>query len=101
MTQDATVDNPNGVGYFGVIALAFQVIGVLMTGWGFLLLACLGYVPGFFFSKRARQEAGETLAKSDWIFIAVFAVFAAISIPLTVMGVILVFWRPPEFVPFD
>ena len=76
---------------FGVIALAFQVVGVLMTGWGFLLLACLGYLPGFFFYKKARQEAGESLTKRDWIFIAVFAVLAVVSIPLTAAGIIAVF----------
>ena len=76
---------------FGVIALAFQVVGVLMTGWGFLLLACLGYRPGFFFYKKARQEAGESLTKHDWVFIAVFAVFAVVSIPLTAAGIIAVF----------
>lgn len=76
---------------FGVIALAFQVVGVLMTGWGFLLLACLGYLPGFFFYKKARQEAGESLTKHDWVFIAVFAVFAVVSIPLTAAGIIAVF----------
>lgn len=43
---------------FGVIALAFQVVGVLMTGWGFLLLACLGYLPGFFFYKKAVRRRG-------------------------------------------
>ena len=76
---------------FGVIALAFQIVGVLMTGWGFLLLACLGYLPGFFFYKKARQEAGESLTKHDWVFIAVFAVFAVVSIPLTAAGIIAVF----------
>ena len=76
---------------FGVIALAFQVVGVLMTGWGFLLLACLGYLPGFFFYKKARHEAGESLTKRDWVFIAVFAVLAVVSIPLTAAGIIAVF----------
>lgn len=76
---------------FGVIALLFQVVGVLMTGWGFLLLACLGYVPGFFFYKKAREEAGEKLQRIDWVYIAVFAVLAVISIPLTAWGIIPVF----------
>lgn len=76
---------------FGVIALLFQVVGVLMTGWGFLLLACLGYVPGFYFYKKAREEAGEKLQRIDWVYIAVFAVLAVISIPLTAWGIIPVF----------
>lgn len=76
---------------YGAIALAFQVIGVLMTGWGFLLLACLGYLPGFMFYKKAREEAGEKLAPREWACMAVFAVLAIASVPLTVMGVIPVF----------
>lgn len=76
---------------FGVIALLFQVVGVLMTGWGFLLLACLGYVPGFYFYKKAREKAGEKLQRIDWVYIAVFAVLAVISIPLTAWGIIPVF----------
>ena len=44
----------------GIVAVAFQVVGVLFNGWSFLLLTCVGYIPGFFFYCRARKEAGAT-----------------------------------------
>jgi arginine:ornithine antiporter/lysine permease len=75
----------------GVIALLFQVVGVLFTGWGFLLLARLGYIPGFFFYAKARKEAGETLSKSDKTLAVIIAILGIISIPLTVVGIIPVF----------
>lgn len=76
---------------FGALALVFQVVGVLMTGWGFLLLACLGYIPGFFFYKQARAEIGEKLTGRDWAFIAVISLLGIASIPMTFMGIIPVF----------
>jgi arginine:ornithine antiporter/lysine permease len=77
----------------GVIAILFQVIGVLFTGWGFLLLACLGYVPGFFFYAKARKEGGATkgLAKNELIAACILTALGIISIPLTFMGIIPVF----------
>lgn len=76
---------------FGALALVFQVVGVLVTGWGFLLLACLGYIPGFFFYKQARAEIGEKLTGRDWAFIAVISLLGIASIPMTFMGIIPVF----------
>lgn len=75
----------------GVIALVFQVVGVLFTGWGFLLLACLGYIPGFFFYARARREVGKNMTSAEKILAAVIAILGIVSIPLTFMGIIPVF----------
>ncbi len=77
----------------GVIAILFQIVGSLFTGWGFFLLVCIGYIPGFILYARARKEAGseKALSKGEWICVAVFAVAAVISIPLTAIGVIPVF----------
>lgn len=77
---------------FGLIALVFQVVGVLFTGWGFLLLACLGYVPGFLFYLQGRREGGERgLSRGEVVAMALITVLGVISIPLTAMGVIPVF----------
>ena len=75
----------------GVIAFLFQVIGVLFTGWGFLLLACLGYIPGWFFYKKALAEQDKEMSKNDKILAVVISVLGVISIPLTFMGIIPVF----------
>lgn len=39
----------------GAIAVLFQVVGVLLNGWTFLLLTCVGYIPGFFVYAKAAQ----------------------------------------------
>lgn len=77
---------------FGVIALVFQVVGVLFTGWGFLLLACLGYVPGFFFYLKGRKEGGaKGLSQGEKVACVVITISGIISIPLTAVGIIPVF----------
>lgn len=83
-------DVPNII--IGVIALLFQVVGVLFTGWGFLLLACLGYVPGFYFYARGRKEGGASgLSKGEVVACVVITLLGIISIPLTAVGIIPVF----------
>jgi arginine:ornithine antiporter/lysine permease len=87
-----SVENHEGLqAFFGVLALLFQVVGVMFTGWGFLLLACLGYIPGMFFYKKAREENGGSVTKAEWAVFAVIAILGIISIPLTVVGIIPVF----------
>ncbi len=75
----------------GILALIFQVVGVLFTGWGFLLLACLGYIPGFFFYRKARAEAGASMTKNEIVLAVIISILGIISIPLTFTGFIPVF----------
>lgn len=77
----------------GVIALAFQLVGSLFTGWGYFLLVCIGYIPGFILYVRARKEGGHAqgLSKGELICVGIFVVAAVVSIPLTISGVIAVF----------
>ena len=87
----AKANNDTGQMVIGVLALLFQVVGVLFTGWGFLLLACLGYIPGFFFYKQARDAEGSGIVKNEVILAVVIAIAGIISIPLTAVGIIPVF----------
>ena len=87
----AKANNDAGQMVIGVLALLFQVVGVLFTGWGFLLLACLGYIPGFFFYKQARDAEGSGIVKSEVVLAVVIAIAGIISIPLTAVGIIPVF----------
>ncbi len=84
-----TGDTKNMV--FGFIAVAFQVICMVLAGWQFLILACLGYIPGFFFYAKARKEAGESLAQGEKIGAVIISIIGVISIPLTAIGFIPVF----------
>ena len=75
----------------GILALVFQVVGVLFTGWGFLLLACLGYIPGFLFYRKALSESGQSMGKRQVICAVAIAILGIISIPMTFAGIIPVF----------
>lgn len=75
----------------GALALAFQVFGVIFTGLPFLMLACLGYVPGWFFYKKARGENDATMGKGEITIAVILSVIGIISIPLTFTGFIPVF----------
>lgn len=78
---------------YGGIALAFQVASVLLSGWTWMLLACLGYIPGFVFYWQARKEAGakQALSKAEIAAAIVIALLGIISIPMTMAGIIPVF----------
>lgn len=81
----------SGQAVIGILALVFQVVGVLFTGWGFLLLACLGYIPGFLFYRKALSESGKSMGKGQAICAVVIAILGIISIPMTFAGIIPVF----------
>ncbi|MEF9841688.1 MAG: amino acid permease, partial [Raoultibacter sp.] len=72
----------------GVVALAFQVVGVLFNGWSFLLLTCVGYIPGFFVYAKARKEQGLSLTKSELVGIIAIGILGITSLVLLVCGVI-------------
>ena len=77
---------------FGAAALTFQVASVLLSGWTWMLLSCLGYIPGFYFYLKARKEGGAAgLTKGEKVACTVIALLGAASIPLTIVGVIPVF----------
>lgn len=72
----------------GVIAVAFQVIGVLFNGWSFLLLTCVGYIPGFFIYAKARKDRGHTLTAGEKIGIGVVSALGIFALVLVGIGVI-------------
>ena len=73
----------------GIVAVAFQVVGVLFNGWSFLLLTCVGYIPGFFFYWRARKEAGaKALTMGEKVGMGAISALGVLSLVLLAMGVI-------------
>ena len=79
---------------YSPIAAAFQIVTVILSGWTFMILACLGYIPGFFFYAQARKEAGVKgigMSKGELIAAAVICLLGIISIPMTMAGIIPVF----------
>lgn len=72
----------------GVIAVAFQVIGVLLNGWTFLLLTCVGYIPGFFVYAKARKNQGLSLKNTEKLGMGVISALGALSLVLLAVGFI-------------
>ncbi len=72
----------------GIVAVSFQVIGVLFNGWSFLLLTCVGYIPGFFVYAKARKDQGLKLSNPEKIGMGVVTGLGVLSLVLLGMGVI-------------
>lgn len=83
------VQNKNGVqAAIGFVAVAFQVIGVLFNGWSFLLLTCMGYIPGFFIYVKARKDYGNAITMGEKVCMGVISALGVLSLVLLAMGVI-------------
>ncbi len=72
----------------GFVAVAFQVIGVLFNGWSFLLLTCVGYIPGFFIYMKARKDYGHAVTTGEKVCMGVISALGVLSLVLLGMGVI-------------
>ncbi len=72
----------------GIIAVAFQVIGVLFNGWSFLLLTCVGYIPGFFVYASARKSEGLKLTKGEIAGIGTISALGVLALVFVATGVI-------------
>lgn len=72
----------------GFVAVAFQVIGVLFNGWSFLLLTCVGYIPGFFIYVKARKDYGNAITTGEKVCMGVVSALGVLSLVLLAVGVI-------------
>lgn len=72
----------------GFVAVVFQVIGVLFNGWSFLLLTCVGYIPGFFIYVKARKDYGNAITMGEKVCMGVVSALGVLSLVLLAMGVI-------------
>ena len=72
----------------GIVAVAFQVVGVLFNGWSFLLLTCVGYIPGFFIYVKARKDYGNAITMGEKVCMGVVSALGVLSLVLLAMGVI-------------
>ena len=66
----------------------FLVVGCLYNGWSFLLLTCVGYIPGFFVFAAARKQQGVGLKKSEIVGMGVIAALGVASLVMVGMGII-------------
>lgn len=83
------VQNKNMVqAAIGFVAVVFQVIGVLFNGWSFLLLTCVGYIPGFFIYVKACKDYGNAITMGEKVCMGVVSALGVLSLVLLAMGVI-------------
>ena len=83
------VQNKNAVqAAIGFVAVAFQVVGVLFNGWSFLLLTCVGYIPGFFIYMKARKDYGSAITGGEKLCMGLISAAGVVSLVLLGMGVI-------------
>ena len=71
-----------------MVALIFQVVGVLYNGWSFLLLTCVGYIPGFFVYAKARKDRGHAITSGEKVGIGAVSALGILALVLVGMGVI-------------
>lgn len=76
----------------GILALAFQLFGLLMAGLSYLLLCLIAYIPGIYFYGLARKEKGEQsfLTKNEWIITGIILIGAVAGVILIATGKIAV-----------
>ncbi len=73
----------------GVVALAFQVAGLMFAGFQYLLLTCAGYIPGFFLYKKARKENNfEVFSKAEQFFALIITACGVVGLVLLSLGII-------------
>ncbi|WP_288737768.1 basic amino acid/polyamine antiporter [uncultured Enorma sp.] len=72
----------------GAIATAFLVVGVLFNGWSYLLLTCVGYIPGFVVYVQGRRSEGLALGGADKAGIVVITLLGVLALVLLAMGII-------------
>ena len=72
----------------GIVAVLFQVIATLFNGWTFLLLTCVGYIPGFFVYVAARKSQGAAITKGEKVGMGIISALGVLALVLVGMGVI-------------
>ncbi|CAH0418677.1 arginine-ornithine antiporter [Periweissella ghanensis] len=74
--------------FVGVVAIAFQMIGIGLTGIQYILLAMIAYIPGIYFYRQARQVAHgkHKMAKHEIGITILIAGCAILAISGLVMG---------------
>lgn len=75
--------------WIGMFALLFQVIGIILAGLHFLLLVCIGYIPGIYFYYRAKKDYNiddGKFTKMEVLYSVLIVALAVISVIMVAMG---------------
>ena len=72
----------------GIVAVVFQVVATLFNGWSFLLLTCVGYIPGFFVYMAARRGEGLSITNGEKVGMGIISALGVLALVLVGMGII-------------
>ena len=61
---------------------------MLLNGWTFLLLTCVGYIPGFFVYAKARKDQGRGLTTAEKAGMGIISALGVLSLVLLFTGFI-------------
>ncbi|RMC38738.1 MULTISPECIES: arginine-ornithine antiporter [unclassified Lactobacillus] len=70
----------------GLIALVFEVVGMIFAGLQYLWLCTIAYVIGFVLYYRARKENNHPISKIEWIFMIIIGLLALTAIIALILG---------------
>lgn len=72
----------------GVLATAFQIIGITLAGFSYILLCSIAYIPGFYFYLKACQEKSYAVGGKEKMVMGCIAAAAIVSIVMLATGMI-------------
>ena len=74
--------------FIGAVATAFQIIGITLAGFAYVLLCSIAYLPGFYFYLRACKENNYQISDRQKMVMAVVSLAAVLSIVAIATGMI-------------
>lgn len=72
----------------GAISCAFLAAGIVLKGWGYLLVSSVVYLPGFVLYAKARKDAGVKLAIGEIVAALLCIAMSIVSLVLVATGAI-------------
>ncbi len=72
----------------GGIAVIFELMGITLAGFSYVLLCSIAYLPGFYFYWKACQENNHKITGKEMMMIGLISLGAILSIVLLVTGTI-------------
>ncbi|MGL4662492.1 MAG: arginine-ornithine antiporter [Culicoidibacterales bacterium] len=72
----------------GIIAVTFQLMGIFLAGFSYVLMCSIAYLPGFALYIKTRHDAGEKITQKEIITMITVSIIAIIAIVMMVTGVI-------------
>ena len=70
----------------GLVAFIFELSGIILAGYQYLLICSIAYVPGFIFYYMAKKEKGQLISSKEKGIISAITLIAIYSLIMIVTG---------------